>query len=153
MGAHLPRHQKPRRHGPGARPVRFLQQRRRTGHLTVVLPPGAANGADRCTLQAANIPFNQYSETLNLLRFSMADIAGNLGSSPVYTVRTVSRNLRLSWSAVPGKTYRVQTKPSLASSTWTDLPASSLVATNTVATWTGTTGPAQDYYRIVLQRP
>jgi hypothetical protein len=56
--------------------------------VQVLLEPGAANGVDRATLRVSNLPFNQYSSTFNKVRFSMADLAGNVGWSPIYTVRT-----------------------------------------------------------------
>ncbi len=55
--------------------------------VTVFLPPCAERGVDRCTLSAPGIPFNRYSETENKVRFSMQDIEGNVGWSPIYTVR------------------------------------------------------------------
>ncbi len=46
-----------------------------------VLPP------DRGVLSTTGVPFNQNSDTLNKLRFSLDDLAGNTGLSPVYDVR------------------------------------------------------------------
>ena len=42
---------------------------------------------DNGTVQASQIPFAQVSETMNKLRFVLRDAAGNVGFSPVYTVR------------------------------------------------------------------
>lgn len=183
--------------------------------VSVLLPPGASNGVDRCTLRAANLPLNQYSETLNLLRFSIADLEGNVGWSPVYPLRTVmvdtdrdgmdddwerawfgnllrdgradydgdgqsdhdefaaatdprdarscfkvleagllaNQTLRLTWSAVPGKAYQVETRQRLSSGVWAAAAGSSLVATGSELTWTAPTGNAEGYWRVAGLRP
>ena len=40
-------------------------------------------------ITAQNLPFNQGSDTLNKVRFTLRDLVGNTGSSPVYSVRTL----------------------------------------------------------------
>jgi hypothetical protein len=57
--------------------------------VSVLLPACADRGADRGTLSARAIPLHGYSETLNRLRFSIQDLEGNVGWSPVYTLRVV----------------------------------------------------------------
>jgi hypothetical protein len=53
-----------------------------------VIPPGCGDRiVERCTLSASAIPFHRYSETDNKVRFSMADMEGNVGWSPTYVVR------------------------------------------------------------------
>jgi hypothetical protein len=42
---------------------------------------------DRGLIRALRIPFKQNSDVLNKVRFSLRDAAGNLGLSPVYSVR------------------------------------------------------------------
>ena len=39
-------------------------------------------------ITASNIPFNQGSDTLNKVRFTLRDAVGNTGQSPIYNVRT-----------------------------------------------------------------
>lgn len=64
------------------------------------LPPGQGDGGgsvavsctgvygdDRGAISAYGIPFNQCSETLNKVKFSLRDAKGNVGYSPVYNVR------------------------------------------------------------------
>jgi len=67
------------------------------------LPPGQGDGGgpvtvtcvprsplappDRATVTAYDIPFVQNSQVLNRVRFSLTDLAGNVGLSPIYTVR------------------------------------------------------------------
>jgi hypothetical protein len=170
---------------------------------------------DRCTLRAANLPLNQYSETLNLLRFSIADLEGNVGWSPVYSLRAVmvdtdrdgvdddwertwfghllrdgradydgdgqsdhdefvaatdprdarscfkvlearllaNQTLRLTWSAVPGKAYQVETRLRLSSGAWAAVAGSSLVATGSELSWSGPTANAEGYWRVAVLRP
>ena len=50
-------------------------------------PVGGLQPPDRATITAQGVPFNQYSETLNKVRFSLRDRNGNIGFSPVYNVR------------------------------------------------------------------
>ena len=57
--------------------------------VNVILPPCADRGVDRCTLSVPGVPFNRYSDVDNKVRFSVADIEGNVGWSPIYTVRVV----------------------------------------------------------------
>lgn len=82
--------------------------------------PGQSGGAGQpasCTGQqgdptavitATSVPFNQYSETLNKIRFSVRDMAGNIGHSPTYNVRIAAdagpRVLNVT-SGVLNKTY------------------------------------------------
>ncbi len=65
-----------------------------------VLPPGQGDGGapvtvtctgslgtDRTTVNAYAVPFNHYSTARNKLQFTLKDVAGNVGFSPIYTVR------------------------------------------------------------------
>ncbi len=65
-----------------------------------VLPPGQGDGGaavtvactgpvgtDRGTVNAYAVPFNRYSSVRNKLQFTLRDVAGNVGFSPIYTVR------------------------------------------------------------------
>ena len=65
-----------------------------------VLPPGQGNGGvplnvtctiqwntDRATIDAYSVPFNRLSSVRNKIQFTLKDVAGNVGFSPIYTVR------------------------------------------------------------------
>jgi hypothetical protein len=57
---------------------------------------------------------------------------------------------RLAWNAIPGRTYRVQFKPTLAATTWTDLSPDITASTSTGSTTDAISGAPQRYYRILL---
>ena len=59
-----------------------------TGGCTVTCDPvGGLPPPDRGVITAYGVPYNQYSETQNKIRFSLQDLAGNTGYSPIYNVR------------------------------------------------------------------
>jgi hypothetical protein len=65
-------------------------------------------------------------------------------------LRLVNGSAQLAWSAIPGQTYRLQYKPSLAAANWTDL-LPDITATSTTASATDTVGAApQRFYRLLL---
>jgi len=65
-------------------------------------------------------------------------------------VRPSNGVARLAWSAIAGQTYRVQYKPTLAATNWTDL-LPDITATASTASTTDTVGGApQRFYRILL---
>ncbi len=70
---------------------------------------------------------------------------------PVFLPLQLSNGIvRLAWSALTGQTYRVQYKPSLAATNWTDL-APDITATTSSASTTDTPGSApQRFYRVLL---
>lgn len=72
-------------------------------------------------------------------------------SKPVIQSTIVSGNaVQFTWSALPGKTYRVQYKSNLNAPVWTDLPGDLLSSGNFV-TATDTIGvDTQRFYRVVL---
>jgi len=55
--------------------------------VTVSLPPCPGEFVDRCTINVPALPFHHYSETDNKVRFSVADLEGNVASSPTWIVR------------------------------------------------------------------
>lgn len=80
------------------------------------LPPGRCagtvtcsgyDGDDRGVISASGIPFNQFSQTLNKVRFSIEDMAGNTGWSPTYNVRIVSVMATGLGSLDPDRTYKL----------------------------------------------
>jgi hypothetical protein len=56
------------------------------GSETVIIQCTGQPGDDSGTVTAFDIPFEQDSRTLNKVRFSLRDMAGNTGFSPVYNV-------------------------------------------------------------------
>jgi hypothetical protein len=56
------------------------------GDVTVTCT--GAYGDDRGTIIAYQVPFDQGSDVLNKVRFSLRDRAGNTGYSPIYNART-----------------------------------------------------------------
>jgi hypothetical protein len=54
---------------------------------TVGMTCTGALGVTRAVVTAYSVPFNQYSATLNKVQFTLKDLAGNVGFSPVYNVR------------------------------------------------------------------
>jgi len=57
--------------------------------------------------------------------------------------------LALQWSAIPGRTYRVQFAPSLISANWSNLPPDILAVTNVASTTDPAANP-QRFYRVAL---
>ena len=80
---------------------------------------------------------------------------GNFSVAPplnpvVQPLQCANGAVRLTWSALPGRSYRVQYKPSMAAATWSDL-LPSVIATGSTVAVTDTPGQAsQRYYRVVL---
>ena len=182
--------------------------------VSVMLPACADRGVDRGTLSAWAIPLHRYSETLNRLRFSIQDLEGNVGWSPVYTLRVVmldtdgdgmdddwerawfdglaqnatidfdadgasdrdefragtnpkdshshfriltvqtpaTNSIEIRWSAVAGRTYRVQSASDVSGAAWTNTPSGRVVASGNLAAWTGPQ-PAgrQQFYRVQVE--
>lgn len=68
-------------------------------------------------------------------------------SPPRLSVTTTNDAVLLNWSAVPGRTYRVQSKAALSDSSWSDV-AGDVVANAITATKTNIPG-SQRFYRVV----
>jgi uncharacterized repeat protein (TIGR03806 family) len=131
--------------------------------LTFSLDPGATAGAQ---INSTNGVFtwNPGDTQLGTNIFTIRvtdDGLPLLSDSKTFAVTVVARptlqtlsvtggNFTLSWSAIPGLTYRLQYKASLADDTWTDLPGD-VTSLGGTATATDTTGlQSQRFYRIVL---
>jgi hypothetical protein len=111
------------------------------GASSVLLPPVASSAA-RIKVQAdGNIFF----------AISPANISLIAVSPPILQPLQLSNCVaRLAWNATPGQTYRVQYKPTLAATTWTDL-LPDITATASTASTTDVVGSApQRFYRILL---
>lgn len=58
---------------------------------------------------------------------------------------------KLLWSAVPGKTYRVQFKNNVTDASWTELPGIVTASSTTASAEDSTAGSASHrFYRVVL---
>ena len=57
---------------------------------------------------------------------------------------------RLAWTAIPGRTYRVQYKPTLAATNWTALLPDITAITSTTSTTDAISGAPQRFYRVLL---
>jgi len=112
-----------------------------TGVSTVMLPALTTSTA-RIKVQADDNIFFAISPG----NFSMAPPV-NPTLQPLHFSNGVAR---LTWSALPGRTYRVQYKPNLAAANWTDL-LPDITAAGSVASTTDAFGRAQQrYYRLLL---
>jgi hypothetical protein len=107
-----------------------------------VLLPTLASSAARIKVQAADNIFFAVSPG----NFSLVVVAPPV----LQPVRLVNGIAQLTWNAIPGKTYRLQYKPTLAATIWTDL-LPDLTATATTASTTDAIGTApQRFYRILV---
>ncbi|MDW8309490.1 MAG: hypothetical protein RMK20_08970, partial [Verrucomicrobiales bacterium] len=70
----------------------------------------------------------------------------------IHETRVESGNFLLTWSAIPGVTYRVQYKNNLEDAVWTNLPPD-VTATGPTASQTDPLGPTQRFYRVVVVAP
>lgn len=75
------------------------------------------------------------TDSSSLLRVLFPQIAGN--------------STTVQWSAVPGKTYRVQFKTDLNAAGWSDLPGD-VTAAGSTASKVDNTSQIRKYYRVVL---
>jgi len=112
-----------------------------TGACTVMMP-SLASSAARIMVQADGNIFFAVSPG----NFSVSPLL-----NPVLQPLQCSGGLvRLTWSALAGRSYRVQYKSSLGSAVWTDL-LPSLTATNSTVSVTDVPGAvSQRYYRVLL---
>jgi hypothetical protein len=111
------------------------------GACSVLLPMLAAAAA-RIEVQAAGNVFFAVSPG----NFSLV-----AATPPVLQPLQLANGVaRLTWSAIAGQTYRVQYKPTLATTNWTDL-VPDITATASTASTTDAVGPApQRFYRVLL---
>jgi hypothetical protein len=71
-----------------------------------------------------------------------------LSPPSVQSIRLTNNLLSLTWSAVSNHTYRVQSSPTLASSSWTNLTGD-ITATNSTASKTDLVVPSNRFYRVL----
>jgi N-acetylmuramoyl-L-alanine amidase len=131
--------------------------------LTFSLDPGAPDGAD---IDAETGVFTWTPSTAqagtNTIIVRVTDsgtpalsdahgfaIAVTLPESVVAAIYHSETNIVISWTAVPGQTYRVQFKDDLAQTNWSDLPPD-VVATQEQAEKFDAPGPVQRFYRVQL---
>jgi len=58
----------------------------------------------------------------------------------------------ITWTAVPGQTYRLQTKNDLASPDWNDVLPDFLASDSKVTVTNNIAGAPQRFYRVMLAR-
>jgi hypothetical protein len=112
-----------------------------TGVSTVQLPLVASSAA-RIKVQAADNIFFAISPG----NFTLIVVP-----PPVLQPLRLSNGVvQLAWSAIPGRTYRVQYKPNLAATNWTDLLPNLTATAATASTTDAISGAPQRFYRILL---
>ena len=117
------------------------------GACTVLLPLVTASAA-RLKVQAVGNIFFAISPG----NFSIVPAANQANYPPpvLQPLRVANGVAQLAWDSVPGQTYRIQYKPTLAATNWTDL-APDITATGPTVSTTDAIGSApQRFYRIVL---
>ncbi|HEY2082665.1 MAG TPA: delta-60 repeat domain-containing protein, partial [Verrucomicrobiae bacterium] len=78
------------------------------------------------------------------------NVARVYGDAPVFKAPTFSSgNFGLQWTAISGRTYRVQFRTNLTSGDWTDLLPDIVASTNSVSMADPLTGTNR-YYRVIL---
>lgn len=78
-------------------------------------------------------------------------VARLYGDAPVFnSIDTANGSFGLQWTAIPGRTYRVQFTPDLSTTNWSDLPPDVLAVTN-MASKADLPTNAQRFYRISLR--
>jgi hypothetical protein len=135
-----------------------------THELTFSLDPGAPPGV---TIDPANGLLSwaapaAYANTTNTITVRVTQTsAPGLSDAKSFAVivaappvlqpfRIADGAAQLAWSAIPGQTYRLQYKPTLADTNWTDL-LPDIIATAASASATDPVGSApQRFYRILL---
>jgi hypothetical protein len=65
-------------------------------------------------------------------------------------LQLTNRVVRLTWTAISGRTYRAQYKSTLAATAWTDLLPDITAITSTASTTDASSGAPQRFYRILL---
>jgi len=135
-----------------------------THSLTYSLAPGAPQGV---TINPASgllswvVPA-AYANTTNTITVRVTQTsAPSLSDAKSFTVvvaappvvqplRIANGAAQLAWNSVPGQSYRLQYKPTLAAANWTDL-LPNITATGTTASTTDAVGSApQRFYRILV---
>jgi hypothetical protein len=77
-------------------------------------------------------------------------VSPSVVSQPVLSMPGLTNStVTLSWTAVPGRSYRVQYKPDLSAANWIDLPGDILASGNT-ASKTDARTQANRFYRVAL---
>ncbi|HVM50725.1 MAG TPA: delta-60 repeat domain-containing protein [Candidatus Acidoferrum sp.] len=72
------------------------------------------------------------------------------GDAPLFGSSTpAGGGVTLQWSAITGRTYRVQYKPDISSVSWSDLPPD-VIASGSLASTTDPAPAAHHFYRVVL---
>jgi len=127
-------------------PIVLVSNAPNNGACSVLLP-ALDSSAARIEVQAADNIFFAVSPG----NFSIVASVNSSNSPPVpQPLRVANGVAQLAWNAVPGQTYRLQYKPDLTATNWTDL-VPDITATATSATATDAVGSApQRFYRILI---
>ena len=112
-----------------------------TGASSVLLPMLASSTA-RIEVQAAGNIFFAISPG----NFSLIVVPPPV-LQPLQLANGVAQ---LTWSAVSGRTYRVQYKPALAATNWTDLLPDIAATSSTASTTDAARSAPQRFYRVLL---
>jgi hypothetical protein len=141
--------------------IQQVDYRRIGGDVPVSIPiPAGASSATMSIVAVAN-PTATYPRTV-VLTLS-ADAAYEIGSPNTATVNIirpgafgiaiarVAGDVRLTWTSIPGRTYRVAFKNFLTDGSWTDLSADIIAATTNTSYTTTTSGAAGQRYYVVYE--
>ena len=136
----------------GARPFSYQWQRNGTN----LVDGGNVSGATNRTLTLANVSLADaatYSVIVSNALGSVTSAAAHLTVvyPPVFLSAVRSNcTLSLTWSAAVGQKYRLQYKPTLASTNWSYLGSSITATGNVVTASDNLCTNAQKFYRVVL---
>jgi len=117
---------------------------------------GALSGETNSSLVLTNVGSGDagtYSVVVSGVCGSAVTNSASLQLIPEFSIESVSVTngvVVITWSAVPGRSYKLQYKDTLEGTNWNDVPPN-LVATGSKASLTDTVGvAAQRFYRVAL---
>jgi hypothetical protein len=114
-----------------------------------VLLPNISTASARIKVQASNNIFFDISRT----NFSILGNGISFVQPPsptIQSLRVTNGAAALTWTAIPGGTYRLQYKDSLDSAIWHDLAPDVAATASTVTATDLVNGAAQRFYRVLL---
>lgn len=107
------------------------------------------NSSGLTPTQLASIRFADFNEAPGQINTNgFVTPATNFAPRVLSIVNDTGSDFIITWSSIPGRTYRLQYKDDLSASTWTD--AGDIPATNTTASTSDNSGGSQRFYRIAL---
>ena len=126
---------------PGAPPGAAIDPS--SGVFTWTPPANQASGTNAVTVRVTDngVPSQTTTRSFNIL----------VPARPVIqAINDSGGSVTLTWSAASGLNYRVQFKPNLAATTWSDLPGDVTAADSTATKIDSTISGNERYYRIEL---